>query len=335
MEKRDVVVVGGGLAGLTTAKFLAEHGIDVLLLEEDDEFFRKPCGEGILPISNENLFFELYDSKAGIEGGIEEVVMFVGKDRISLPVTFLMIDKKTVEKELGRQVERFGGEIWMGEKVKRIEEGIVLPQNIRAKVVVGADGARSVVRESAGISSPKIGIGVEGKMNDMEELEKEKAYVWFGRNFIPGGYAWAFPKAKYWNVGIGSCNIKSLKIYLQRFKARFKEIKELRGAGIPFSLPTKSYGKDFILVGDSASQIMTAVGAGNLPSMICGYEGARAIISHLEKGTDLKDYEKRWRRELGLIFYESFMLCKMGQILSRVDTDISRPMIRLLKKIFA
>ena len=38
MERHDVAIIGGGIAGLTLAKFLAEYGIDFVLLEEHKDF---------------------------------------------------------------------------------------------------------------------------------------------------------------------------------------------------------------------------------------------------------------------------------------------------------
>lgn len=46
MEKVDVAIVGGGIAGLTLAKFLSEEGINFILFEGHDDFFKKACGEG-------------------------------------------------------------------------------------------------------------------------------------------------------------------------------------------------------------------------------------------------------------------------------------------------
>lgn len=335
IEKRDVVIVGGGLAGLTTAKFLAEKGIDVLILEEDNGFFGKPCGEGILPIGVEPTFFDIYGSEIGIEREIEEVMMKVGDKFINLEIRFLMMDKKKVEEELSKQVKKLGGEIRLKERVKRIEENTIFPQNVKAGIIVGADGARSMVRKSKGIESPKMGIAFEGYIKRLDEIERNKAYIWFGRDIVPHGYMWAFPKTDKWNVGIGSADIKNFKIYLDRFKMKFKDVENLRGACIPFSLPTKTYGKDFILVGDAASQIMTSIGAGNLTSMICGYIAAETLSKCLRRDSDLCEYEKAWKKSLGKLMQESFFVYRTARLLSRIDTNISRILIKTIARVLA
>lgn len=45
----DVLVVGGGVAGATTARLLAEFGHHVILLDRARFPRDKPCGEGVMP----------------------------------------------------------------------------------------------------------------------------------------------------------------------------------------------------------------------------------------------------------------------------------------------
>src|SRR4051812_29820818 len=51
---KDIIIVGGGLAGLTNAIQLADAGLDVLVIEKKSYPFHRVCGEYI---SNETLPF--------------------------------------------------------------------------------------------------------------------------------------------------------------------------------------------------------------------------------------------------------------------------------------
>jgi flavin-dependent dehydrogenase len=46
-RERDVIIVGAGPAGATTATVLAQQGLDVLLLDRHDFPRDKACGDGI------------------------------------------------------------------------------------------------------------------------------------------------------------------------------------------------------------------------------------------------------------------------------------------------
>ena len=46
MLRTKVLIIGGGPAGSTAARFLAKEGIDTILLERNFSFV-KPCGGGI------------------------------------------------------------------------------------------------------------------------------------------------------------------------------------------------------------------------------------------------------------------------------------------------
>jgi len=299
VEKHDVVIIGGGIAGLTLSKFLAEYGIDFVLLEEHNDFFKKACGEGITRFIAGYDFFDLYESKAGIEKYIEETYIYTKYGILQLYMPVLMTSKRTIEKEIARQAMKRGADIRMNERVEKIEwngKFILQPQNIEAKFLVGADGFFSITRKFLGKGKLRYAIAAEGLSNEIE-LDDEKIHVEMKKSVVKYGYSWFFPKREKWNIGIGSISMKEFKKAFNEFKKKYS-VERWKAGYIPASKPVKPYGKNAILVGDAASQTITSIGAGNMPSMICAKIAADVIkkfSSHDFRGIDTKEYGKALR----------------------------------------
>ena len=296
MERHDVAIIGGGIAGLTLAKFLAEYGIDFVLLEEHKDFFMKACGEGIIPYMMGYNFFDLYESRAGIEKEVDDIIIYMKYGELELYMPVLMTNKKEIESELAKQAIKKGADIRMNEKVKKIEKGknvVIMPQNIEVKLLVGADGFFSLTRKYIGIKQPRYAIAVEGLSNDIN-LNKNKIHVEFKKDVVKYGYSWFFPKKRAWNIGIGSFNPKEFKKNYEKFKKNY-EVDRWKAGYLPISKPLKAYGKNAILVGDAASQTNASIGAGNMTSMICANIAANVIKNFSNKNffdIDLSEYEK-------------------------------------------
>jgi len=279
VERHDIAIIGGGIAGLTLSKFLAEYGMDFVLLEEHDGFFKKACGEGITPYIFGYNFFDIYESNAGIERRLNITNIHTRYGDLKLYMPVLMTDKEKIEGELARQARKRGADIRMGEKVKNIrrdgDEFLIEPHGIIAKLLVGADGFFSMVRKLAGIKQPDYAVGVETLVENID-MNRDEVHIEYRNDVIKYGYSWFFPKKEKWNVGIGSFKPHHFKEYFDKFKERIKA-ERWRGANIPISKPLKSYAKGIMLVGDAASHIISSIGAGNITSMICAKIAADAI----------------------------------------------------------
>jgi len=308
VEKHDVVIIGGGIAGLTLAKFLAEYGIDFVLLEEHNGFFKKACGEGVTRYIMEYDFFDLYESRVGIEKEIYETIIYTKYGEISLYMPVLMTDKKKIEEELANQAIKRGADIRMGEKVIKIDRGnnfILKPQNIEAKLVVGADGFFSITRKLIGKKDLKYAIAVEGLSENIDK-DNNKIHVEFKKSIVKYGYSWYFPKKEKWNIGVGSTSMKEFRKAFENFKK--KHVVEKWKAGyVPVSKPVRPYGKNVLMLGDAASQTISSIGAGNMPSMICARIAADVIkkFDATEfRNMDTKEYEIALKPMTKMLNYE-------------------------------
>ncbi|MEM2265858.1 MAG: FAD-dependent monooxygenase, partial [Candidatus Hadarchaeales archaeon] len=152
----EVVIVGGGPAGLAAALSLLEEGVSPLVLERSAEFGHKACGELLAE--------KLYGFDVGelVRGSVERVhesltVRFHGEElRFSgmkapgwrSEFRLLFINRKKWEGSLAKRVGRGGGEI-RREELRSLERGegcLVLNGGLRTKFLIGADGALSLVR---------------------------------------------------------------------------------------------------------------------------------------------------------------------------------------------
>jgi digeranylgeranylglycerophospholipid reductase len=329
-ERYDVVVVGAGPAGSVTAKTAAERGLDVLLIERNQEIgVPVKCAEGV---SKEIEKFVSLDKRcicAEVQGANiyspdgTKVVMSGEK----MDETGYVLERKIFDKVLARDAARAGSEIRVKTEAYGIVEedgyakGVYLrgmdeDTRIVAPVVVGADGVESRVGRWAGMNTrllpSNISIGAEYLMCGIE-LNRDYSEFFLGSNVAPKGYAWVFPKGgDCANVGLGiggdvSDEKHRAVDYLRAFvRNKFpdgKIVAEIYGA-VPLSGPIyESVTDGVVLVGDAARQVNPLTGGGILYAMLAG-EIAGDVIAKAVQEKDvskkrLMEYEQRWRSEFG------------------------------------
>jgi digeranylgeranylglycerophospholipid reductase len=173
-------------------------------------------------------------------------------------------------------------------------------KDIKADIVIGADGVESKVGRWAGIDTSlkphDIETCAQFLISNIDPGEYSEFYI--GEKYSAGGYVWIFPKGGYTaNVGIGILGSKSGKIRALTLLHDFIEthipdgkIVELVVGGVPVSGPIeKTIADGLMLVGDAARQ------SDPLTGEVC--------IKAKEKGDysvkTLKEYEDRWRATIG------------------------------------
>lgn len=329
-ERYDVVVVGAGPAGSITAKKAAEHGLDVLLIERNQEIgVPVKCAEGV---SKEIKKFVTPDKRwicaeakgANIYSPDGTKVVMGGE---SMEEVGYVLERRIFDKFLASEAARAGAEVSVkteayglikengyakGVYVRGMDEN----KRISARVVVGADGVESRVGRWAGIdtrlSPHNICVGAEYLMCNIE-VNRDYSEFFVGSEIAPKGYAWVFPKGgDCANVGVGiggdTSGEKHRAIdYLKAFaRDKFPEgkvVAEMYGA-VPLSGPLNETVADgLILVGDAARQVNPITGGGITYAMHAG-EMAGDVIAEAVQENDvskknLMEYDRRWRKEFG------------------------------------
>jgi menaquinone-9 beta-reductase len=167
---RDLIVVGGGPAGLAVAAEAARRGLDALVLERRTLPADKACGEGLLPAGVRAL--EALGARRHLEAdGFSPVraIRWVQEDgsfaeaRLP-PPGGLGVRRLALSAALWRLARERGAEVREGAAVvdhRRVAGGVTVSlaggEALEARLLVAADGLASAVREREGLGRPAPG----------------------------------------------------------------------------------------------------------------------------------------------------------------------------------
>ena len=328
----DVVIVGSGPAGSVTARFAAEAGAKVLVIERRREVgVPVLCGEGI---SRKIDKWHMLEGTRWIAGRMDGARIY-SPDRTCVTLsaeragneTGYVVYRDIFDQELARLAMKAGAKFMMntkatglikdeekikGVKAKHFDDDF----EIKADIVVGADGVESKVGQWAGIDTTLKPKDLETCCQyTLSNIDCKDAYCEFylGREIAPGGYVWVFPKGKdVANVGIGilaSLSESGLaKKLLDRFiekDPRLKNAEPLRflAGAVPVSNPVETVRDNFILIGDAARHVDPITGGGLTHCLeggkIAGETIGRAIKEQNFSKEFLNTYEEGWKNAFG------------------------------------
>jgi digeranylgeranylglycerophospholipid reductase len=330
--KYDVVIVGSGPAGSVTARFAAEGGANVLVIERRAEVgVPVLCGEGISrKIDNWNII----EGKRWIAGRMDGAHIYSpDKTCVTLSAeqagneTGYVIYRDIFDQELACSAIKAGATFMMntqaiglikeGNKIKGIRAKTFNEElEIEADVVVGADGVESKIGQWAGINTRLDPKDLETcAQYTLTNIDVKKPYCDFylGKEIAPGGYIWVFPKGKnVANVGIGILASLSesgrAKKLLDEFIAKDPRMKNgspirfIAGA-VPVANPVETVRDNLILIGDAARHVDPITGGGLTHCLEAG-KIAGEVITKAIKTQDfsqefLSEYETRWKEAFG------------------------------------
>jgi flavin-dependent dehydrogenase len=168
---------------------------------------------------------------------------------------------------------------------------------IRARFLIGADGAHSRVRRLTGrFAAFRPGFAVEGLVDRPPPKDMNMG---FDFSWVSGGYGWVFPKAGHINVGLYTLR-SDVKISRQDLVdyavRRIGRPAPMHIGGFPLGFGGWRYrpGRGrVLLVGDAAGLVDPLLGEGLYHAIVSGQEAAAAIADAINTGTDAcKAYAK-------------------------------------------
>jgi len=328
----DAIIVGGGPAGSVTARFAAEAGAKVIILERRSEIgIPVLCGEGISQRIDK---WGMLKGTRWIASKMDGAKIFspngtmvtLSKDMAGNETGYVVY-RDIFDKELARNATKAGSDLMLNAEVTGLikKNGKIIGVNVKkfdeeveiyADIIVGADGVESKIGKWAGINTTL-------KTNDLEtcaqytitniDYNSDYCEFYLGKKIAPGGYIWIFPKGEEtFNVGIGvlaslsnsSLPHKLLNEFIKNHPKlkNGKPIRFLAGA-VPVSKPIESVKNNLLLVGDAARHSDPITGGGLTTSLEGGKIAGETIgnsveIQCFDKET-LMSYEKKWKESFG------------------------------------
>ncbi|HEY8437377.1 MAG TPA: NAD(P)/FAD-dependent oxidoreductase [Candidatus Limnocylindrales bacterium] len=331
-ERREVLVVGGGPGGAAAAIGLARRGRDVLLVERAPSWRWRACGVFTSPASVPAL------RRLGLtDRDLETVARRIPAMRVETPegtrfrLTYgddgslsrsaIGLDRSALDPLLLDGARAAGAEVRTGVVVRAVRDGVATladGSRIGARVIVGADGLRSVVARDAGVirepplgGRPALTFHVEdpdpGAPRDARMFVFDGGYV--GLAPVPGGRV---------NVGI--------VLIAARWRRRLRTAGAEATASavlaavpaaaddpVPWATPrvcdaiegaapvglgvATRAGADWLLVGDATGFLDPFTGEGLHRALRTAEMGASAVDRFLDADADaLREYDRAIRR---------------------------------------
>jgi geranylgeranyl reductase len=331
METFDAAVIGGGPSGATAARELARRGHSVLLLDRDAGI--KPCGGAVPPRLLKD--FDVPESELVSKAGAARVIS-PGSQEVDMPIEggFVgMVEREHFDEWLRQRAAGDGAERRTGtfRDLTRDDDGTPIlhyragkksSQNrnqtaVRARMVIGTDGARSRVAEKAMPNLDEVPSVfayheiVESPTTANAVFDPARCDVYYQGTVSPDFYGWVFPHGGTTSVGVGSAQKGfSLRGAVDHMRANAGLDTEatVRREGAPLPLrPRKTWdnGRDVILAGDAAGVVAPASGEGIYYAMTSGHLAAEAVQTALatNDGRALRMARKRFMKAHGQVFW--------------------------------
>jgi len=343
----DVIIIGGGPAGSTVARYAASGGAKVLVVDGRDPIGTPlQCGE-LVPSNDEmrRLCPDVPDMddlfrtpKPAISRNSTQMHLVPPSGK---PLKFdfdgYVLNRVVHDEFLVDLAKESGAEYLVNKRVSKVEGNSVILRDgktISAKIIVDAGGHNGPIRRDywteKSTTIPVKFVLMDGDFGDAVELH-------FG-SMAPGGYAWMFPKSSGANIGLGIQRSfskgRTLNQYTDDFISKYDGEITFNGAGLlPMSGTIKKFVKgNYVLVGDSAGMVLPSNGAGITIAMIGGRIAGQVVAEHLKSGLPLEEYEKIWKKQMGKVMRNSKRSFKIGSMIFRLPDWILNMMFNRLTK---
>lgn len=334
----DVIIVGGGPAGLYAGLRLAEAGRSVALYEEHARIGEPVHCTGVLAKDAFDVFGLPSDAVLNELGTVRFFAPSGEMVEHSTPdVQAVVIDRGLFDRQLSERAVHAGVAIHRARVTSvEIESDAVRVTmgngEARARVILLACGANYALQRRLGLGLPRLML-----QSAQAELPAERpgpVEVRFGADIAPGGFAWAVPVMRHGrpSVRIGvMCDGDARRYYglmLDWVSRRWGVVSNdprPRQKILPLAPIARTYGDRVLAVGDAAGLVKPTTGGGIYYSLLSGQLAAETLASALRRDALQRDslsaYEKAWRKHLGAELRWQLILRRIAQRMSDADID--------------
>ena len=336
----DVVIVGGGPAGLAAAESAAIRGARTLVLERQNEIgypVHTSGGSWIHDMRALGIPEHLYHP-------VHTIYFVSPKREVPLnynPAVACVLDVRGVYQHLAGRAIAAGAQVRVRHTVEQtlVENGRVIgitAKNhtseritLRAPITIDASGfSRHVgVRTDMGKAFHRYGYGAEYDLY-APNYPQDELYLIMGSQFAPSGYAWAFPRGNgRVRLGVGVLHPdrdEDARIYLDHVMRNLPQLRDkFQGASpveyhtglFPSEGPVEHFSRDgLLLAGDAGGHGSTLVGEGIRFAIYSGQMAGEVAAEAIKEGNTstsfLERFDKRWRARFGRDMDISYMINK-------------------------
>ncbi len=328
-----MAVIGAGPAGSMAAKYAAKAGACTILLEEH-------AGAG-WPVQCAGLLGLEAMAESELSPGPHVLRAMRGASVFSpggarldfkarVPKAWV-VDRRLFDQAMLAQAVAKGVNLRICTTVRQIrreKDGSILTlsgdEEIKARIVISAEGVSSLLARRAGISPPQMILSGAQVQIPFAVNDPEKVEVHLGA--APGLFAWVIPLNEG-SARIGLCARDRGCEHLRTFLKTDVIKKRLQGSpvalnvgGLPLGPPTATAVGGLLAVGDAAGQVKPTSGGGIYPGLvaakIAGGVAAAAAMEGDISAMRLMEYDRLWRAALGR---ELEIGMRANRMLSKMD----------------
>jgi digeranylgeranylglycerophospholipid reductase len=359
-NKTDVLIVGGGPAGLAAAETAAQGGARVVVLERQKEIgypIHTSGGSWIPDMRALGIPATLYHP-------IRKVTFLSPNNACTFtydtPVCCVM-DVRGVYQHMAGRAVRAGATLRMASPVEgpilegtrvvgvRGKNALNEPETWHAAVTLDCSGFSSTLATKTGLHTGyrRYGYGAEWDLV-APHYPDDELYLIMGSNVAPAGYAWAFPRGNgrvRLGVGVIRPDVdEDARQYLHTFVERWPQLAPVFQGASPVEYHTGLFPSEgtmahfvadgLMTAGDSAGQGSTLVGEGIRFALYAGQMAGTTASAAIKQGdtsaTALAAFDRAWRAKFGRDLDIAMLINKHITAYSDAQWDASLDLLKHL-----